>query len=100
MATLYLPDGRTKELRPANGVHWTPEELRSLVQGYTEVVPTIDNTFMVVNEAYKVVTPPFELNIPATRLYKHGRQDVILGPALVVDTKLELYGPKEEEVSS
>jgi hypothetical protein len=95
MATLYETSGRTKEISPANGVHWTAEELRALVGGYTEVVSTIDGTFMVVNEAYKVLD--LELNIPATRLYIHGRSDVILGPAVVVDTRLELDGPRDEE---
>jgi hypothetical protein len=91
---LYLPDGRTKQVRPANGAHWTTEELRGVVGGHTEVLRTVDGEFMVVNEAYKVVSPPLELNYPATRLWVEGRRDVILGPALVVDTRLELDGPR------
>ena len=94
MATLYTPDGRTKEIRPANGVHWTREELQAFVGGYPEVVPTVEDTFMVINEAMLVTNPPLDLNYPATRLYKFGRKAVILGSAVVVDTKLELYGPE------
>lgn len=95
MATLYTPDGRTKEVRPSNGVHWTLEELQGFVDGYIEIARTLDGRFMVINELGKVLPVPLELNIPATRLYIHGRHDVILGNALVVDTILELDGPKD-----
>jgi hypothetical protein len=95
MALLIEPTGRTKEIRPGNGSHWTLEELQGLVGGYIEVVRTIDGGFMVINEHGKVLDPPLELNIPATRCYVHGRKDVILGPALVVDTREELDAPAE-----
>ena len=96
-STLYMTDGRTKEVRPSNGVHWTLEELQGFVGGYIEVVGTVDERFMVINELGKVLQPPLELNIPATRCYIHGRRDVILGDALIVDTRLELDGPEDEE---
>jgi hypothetical protein len=38
-----------------------------------------------------------DLNIAATRLYTYGRRDPIVGAAVVVDTRLELDGPDEEE---
>lgn len=94
---LYMTDGRTKEVRPSNGVHWTLEELQGFVGGYVEVVRTVDGRFMVINELGKVLRPPLELNIPASRLYVHGRRDVILGDALIVDTLLEMNGPKEDD---
>jgi hypothetical protein len=90
---LYQPDGRTRELRPSNGVHWTREELQDLVGGPIEEVCTIDGRFMVVNDLGKL--QKLELNIPATRLYIHGRKDVIMGNAVVVDTRLELDEPEE-----
>jgi len=90
---LFQTDGRTKLLTPKNGSHWTLEELQGLVGGYIEVVSTVDRRFMVVNDEGKRLN--LELNIPATRLYIHGRRDVILGPAVVVDTRLELDGPEE-----
>ena len=96
-STLYMTDGRTKEVRPSNGVHWTLEELQGFVGGYFEVVGTVDERFMVINELGKILQSPLELNIPATRLYIHGRRDVILGDALIVDTRLELDGPEDEE---
>lgn len=95
---LYQTDGFVVEIRPS-GSHWTLEELQTLVGGYIEVVATVDNRYMVINETGKVQKPMLDLNIPATRLYVHGRHDVIVGPAVVVDTKLELDGPDEEERS-
>ena len=97
MATLYSVDGRVKGIRPSNGVNWSLEELQTLVGGYIEVVLTVDNRFMVINEQGKVMNPPLEANFPATRLYLHGRRDYIAGPAVVVDTKLELDGPDDDE---
>jgi len=90
-STLYMTDGRMKEVRPSNGVYWTLEEKQNLVGGYIEVVSTVDGHFMVINELGKL--KELELNIPATRIYVHGRSDVILGNALVVDNRLELDGP-------
>jgi hypothetical protein len=97
-STLYTPDGRTKEVRPANGKWWTLTELQGFVGGFVEVLRTVDGGFMVINELGKVVDPPLELNIPATRLYIHGRRDVVLGPALVVDTREELDAPDKVTV--
>jgi hypothetical protein len=88
-----MTTGRTRDVRPANGVHWTPEELQGFVGGYTGTVRTVDGGFMVINDLGKL--KGLELNIPATRLYVHGRKDVILGDALVVDTILELDGPND-----
>ena len=90
MATLFTPDGRTKEVRPSNGTQWTFAELSFFVGGYWEVLRTVDGGFMVTNELAKLIDPPLELNYPATRLYIHGRRDVILGSALVVDSRDEL----------
>ena len=94
MATLYETSGRVREIHP-QGAYWSLEELQGIVGGYIEVVSTIDGRYMVINEHGKVMSPPLDLNIPATRLYIHGRQDVICGPAVVVDTRLELDGPDE-----
>ena len=95
MATLIGTDGRTYQVRPSNGVHFTLEELQGFVGGYIEVVRTLDGQFMVINELGKL--EGLELNIPATRLYIHGRSDVIVGNALVVDTRLELDGPEDDD---
>jgi hypothetical protein len=85
-----MEDGRTMSLRPANGVSWSLGELQTLVGGFIEVVQTVEGHFMVINEMGKVRNPPMDLNIPATRLYKYGRLDVILGPAVVIETLEEM----------
>ena len=95
MALLYRTDGRTKEVRPSNGVFWTLEEKQKFVGGDIETVSTVDGGFMVINDMGKL--KGLELNIPATRLYIHGRKDVILGDALVVDTRAELEEPDDED---
>jgi hypothetical protein len=71
------------------------EELQTLVGGYFEVVSTIDGRFLVLDDNGKLKQKP--LNKAATRLYIHGRSDVIVGDAMLVDTRLELDGPDEEE---
>jgi SRSO17 transposase len=95
--TLYRENGTQETLRPANGVHWSLGELQTLVGGYIEVVSTVDGRFMVIDEEGKLKHK--DLNIPATRLYIHGRRDVIVGPAVVVDTRQELDTPDDEEDS-
>lgn len=94
---LYQTDGFTKVVRPANGKHWTLAELQGFVGGYIEVLRTVDGGYMVINEHGKVMKPMLELNYQATRLYVRGRQDVIVGPAVVVDTLEELEIPDESE---
>lgn len=89
-ATLYQPDGRTVELQPSNGSRWTTEELSSLVEGTPETLTTTDGRMMVVNDSHRILG--LELNIPATRLYTHGRKEPICGNALVVDCCEELPG--------
>lgn len=95
--SLYRTDGTIVPIAPANGVHWTMEELQGMVGGYFEIVCTIDSRYMVVNEHGKVQRPMLPLNKEATRIYQHGRFDPIVGPAVVVDTRLELDGPDEDE---
>jgi hypothetical protein len=95
MATLLRADGSAETLQPSNGVHWNLEELQTLVGGYIEVARTTDGKYLVLDEEGKLKRKP--LNVAATRIYQHGRRDVIVGDAVVVDTKLEMNGPDEEE---
>jgi len=94
MAMLIRADGTTETLRPSNGVHWNLTELQTLVGGYIEVVRTTDLRFMVLDENGKLKHKP--LNIAATRIYQHGRVDPVVGDAVVIDTFLEMNGPREE----
>lgn len=95
MAFLYRTDGTIDRVAPGNGVHWSLRELQTLVGGYVEVVGTVDGRFMAIDEEGKLKHKP--LNEAATRLYVHGRRDVIAGEALIVDSRLELDGPEEPE---
>jgi Domain of unknown function (DUF3846) len=97
-SSLYRTDGTIIPIAPANGVHWTLEELQGLVGGYIEHATTIDGRIMIVNEMGKVQRPMLPLNKEATRIYRHGRVDPIVGPAVVVDSLQELNAPEEEDV--
>jgi hypothetical protein len=95
MATLLRSDGSTEVLQPSNGVNWSLPELQILVGGYIEVVHTTDGKFLIVDDEGKLKLKP--LNVAATRLYQHGRRDVIAGDAVLIETRLEMDGPEEEE---
>lgn len=95
--SLYRTDGTIVPIAPANGVHWTLEELQGLVGGYIETATTIDGRIMIINEHGKIVEPMLPLNVEATRIYRHGRFDPIVGPAVVVDSLQELNAPEEDD---
>ena len=95
MARLIRTDGTSQELQPANGVYWDLKELQILVGGYIEVVSTLDGKFMVIDDEGKLKRK--SLNKEATRMYLYGRNDPIAGEAVVIDTRLEMNGPDEEE---
>lgn len=93
-STLYYTDGRIEAVRPS-GPHWTLTELQTMVGGYIEIIHTHDGRYMVVDEEGKLKHKNF--NAEATKLYRYGFADAVCGTALVVDTKLELDGPDDEE---
>jgi hypothetical protein len=49
---------------------------------------------MVINELGKL--EGLDLNIPATRIYQHGRRDPIVGNPIVFATRADIE-PEEEE---
>jgi Domain of unknown function (DUF3846) len=93
-STLYYPDGRCEAVKPS-GAHWSLTELQTLVGGYIEVLRTHDGRYLIVDEEGKLKRKA--RNVKATILYLHGAMDAVVGTALVVDTKLELDGPDDEE---
>lgn len=95
MATFLRSSGESETLSPPNGIHWKLEELQTLVGDYIEVVRTHDGRYMVLDELGKLKDKP--LNREATILYVHGRRDPIVGDVVIIDTKLEMEGPNEEE---
>lgn len=94
-STLYRSDGTEEQLHPANGIHWTLAEMQTLVGGCIEVAATHDGRYLICDEEGKLKRKP--LNQTATSLYRFGSYDPIAGDALVVDTKLELDGPEDQD---
>lgn len=95
MTKLYEVSGRVMQIHPTNGLHWTRQELQEIVGGPIEYLSTVDGKIMVINETGKLTLTIHDLNILATRIYVNGKKEVILGPAVVVDTQAELDGTDE-----
>ena len=77
-------DGTREEFLPADGRHYTLEELQKAIGGgYIEVVHTKDGRLMVIDEEGKL--KGFPVNHVATALYRYGSQDPIVGDVLVCD---------------
>lgn len=91
MALLLLPDGHF-EVRNPRGTGWSLNELAEVIGDTVAIVSTIDGRWMAIDDLCKLKNLP--LNIEATMIYAYGRSDVIQGPALVIDTFVELQ-PKE-----
>jgi hypothetical protein len=88
MATVLTPDGRAREVAPANGRTFTLPELQAVVGGFIELHPLADGRWVVLNEDGKRLQLP--VNDAATALL-HGRLspfDLVVGTVLVC-------GPKE-----
>jgi Domain of unknown function (DUF3846) len=95
MAMLLRTDGTSEHLPPPNGIHWNLPELQTLVGGFIEIVRTHDGKYLVLDEEGKNKRKP--LNPVATGLYQYGAHDPIVGDAVLIDTKLEIDGPDDEE---
>lgn len=82
---LYTTDGERRKVTPSNGTDFSLEELQGFVGGYIEIIRLGANKVMVINEEGKMRNLP--LNIKATvTIQLHGRNDVIVGNALVCST--------------
>ena len=58
MATILYPDGRHEEVKPDNGTDFKLDELRRIVGGNIEIIPTKDRRIMVLNEEGKLLELP------------------------------------------
>ena len=75
-------DGTQEECRPADGQHYTLEELQQAIGGgWIQIVKTKDGRLMVIDEEGKL--KGFSVNPVATALYFHGDRDPIVGDVLV-----------------
>lgn len=89
---IYLPGGIKNEVKPKNGKYFTLEELQTIVGGYIECVYLKDNMTMVVNEEGKLKGLPCnglatEITYQNGFIDQNGFVDVIVGPALVCQSK-------------
>jgi hypothetical protein len=50
MARILYPDGKSKEVYPANGDHFEIEELMQMVEGPIQMIPLSDGRIMTFNE--------------------------------------------------
>jgi Domain of unknown function (DUF3846) len=82
MAKLYMAGSiRPIEVLPANRKKFTLEELQGFVGGYIELLWTVDNQRMYVNEDGKSMG--LEVNRAATDLLAPKYQDRVVGNALI-----------------
>jgi hypothetical protein len=95
MATYLKTDGTAQHLTPANGVHWSLEELQALVGGYIQELRTHDGHYLIVDEEGRLKHK--QPNQAATALYLYGEYQILLGDAVVIETRLEMNGPDEDE---
>ena len=88
MATVYFPDGRTKQVEPANGRDFQLEEIKSALEfGPTDYIEIVwlhsTKHLLVIDEEGKL--KDLQGNVAATALWygSEGIQnDFIVGPAL------------------
>lgn len=79
-------NGTRQEYLPADGRHYTLEEMQKAIGGgYVQIVQTKDGRLMVIDEEGKI--KGFPVNTVATRLYRFGDQDPIVGDVLVCDKR-------------
>ena len=83
---LYV-DGREKFIEPKNGTDFSLEELKTIVDGYIQVVWLKDGRIMVVNEEGKIHRLP--LNVRATCIVNGaGIADTIVGNVLICRSEM------------
>jgi len=85
---LYRTDGTKERITPPSG-SFTLDEMHAFVGAeFLDIGSTNDGRWIVFDDYGKMNGKP--LNRDATRLYIHGRSDVIVGDAIIADTRAEL----------
>lgn len=83
--TLISADGTTRNIVPNNGREFSLIELQTFVGGYIELASTRDNRLMYLNEEGKQKNLP--INLQATKLYRFGHLDPVVGDVVVIEEK-------------
>ena len=87
-AKIIKTDGTSVEVQPANGRHFTLEEMQVIVGGNIELVYLNDTEIMVVNEEGKI--DDLDYNCAATLVFKENypdTDDYIVGDVLVCNNE-------------
>lgn len=85
-ARIIRPDGKTENVVPADGLHFSLQELQSIVDGLIQIVHLDEETLLVINEEGKWMG--LKENPTATLIYHKFRpltHDFIVGVALLCD---------------
>ena len=86
-AELIKATGSVQEIEPKNGTDFSLEELKTIVDGYIQVVWLKDGRIMVVNEEGKIHRLP--LNVRATCIVNgEGIADTIVGNVLICRSEM------------
>lgn len=83
MAQIIKTNGTIIEVEPKNGRDFKLKELQSIVDGMISIHATTDGRTMIINDEGKVLGLPY--NESATKIYKYGKQDFIVGSALICE---------------
>ena len=82
-AELIKTNGTIINVSPKNDRDFKLNEMREIIEcDYIQIVETNDKRLMIIDEMGKIHKK--ELNISATRKYKYGDNDIILGNALII----------------
>ena len=86
MAELIKHTGETVEIEPENGLNFKLQELYKILNcKLIELAATKDGRLIVLDEEGKLENK--SINAEATKLYKYGEQDVIVGDVIICDGK-------------
>ena len=86
MAELIKHTGETVEIEPENGSNFKLQELYKILNcKLIEFVATRDGRLIILDEEGKLQNK--SINTKATKLYKYGERDVIVGDVVICNNK-------------
>ena len=86
MAELIKDTGEVTEIEPENGLNFKLQELYKILNcRLIELVGTKDGRLIILDEEGKLQNK--SINTKATKLYKYGERDVIVGDVVICNNK-------------